>query len=438
MGKERAVDEASTAQKLEHLRTCSEEARVQKADSSEDVFILDGLLHLVALAEGDIVVSARKFNDTQKGKKLIMAAQAAGQAVRKTMDAANNAMIAKERTEALEFWASEAAKEAPPKHTESNSLSSRLCTSQEIPCQYAHQLSKIRKPRKYGGAELLPFCDIHDCDLTRQCLSLYADELNRIRPNLGENIRNHPLKASSTSTKAFIFCAGSGSTGSSSLAKALETLGLKAFHERSSSPFNTLAPSMNANKLIYSFHKKKGWEPRAYWDHEVQTCLHRLRTHDYTSYANKLPDNMKDLQALLDDPNFFLTLDFILSFPNAKVPFTTRPPNDWARARWAHVFEGVGGGGGDAPIPILEPCKASLEHNLYNFTKQDITYLYAMTNEVIRCIVPEEQLFEIDVFSMNSTVGLMSSLAKFLGVQLPANAEWPQVNMHGRRRRSKL
>eukprot|EP00747_Dinoflagellata_sp_TGD_P128000 gnl/TRDRNA2_/TRDRNA2_174472_c2_seq1.p1 gnl/TRDRNA2_/TRDRNA2_174472_c2~~gnl/TRDRNA2_/TRDRNA2_174472_c2_seq1.p1 ORF type:complete len:576 (+),score=83.04 gnl/TRDRNA2_/TRDRNA2_174472_c2_seq1:221-1729(+) len=327
------------------------------------------------------------------------------------------------------FWALEFAKDTIKTNKAKGNNASihglTFCASDAIPCQYAEQLGLFRKQRNNIGNDSMLFCKIHDCDHVRSCLNLYADELNRIRPNLGEHIRHHPLTAASTSGKAFIFGAGAGSTGTSSLTVALQKLGLKVLHSRTHEMAEELHMAMGGLSDIYELHKQSQ-QPRALLSDHVRQCVRFLRTFKYTNFRA----DMKNADALLDDPNQFVFLDFFLSFPNAKVLLTSRPPKQWAARRWTHIHKD---GPANGPVPILEPCKMTLRYNLYNFTQQDIAHMYAMTNEVIRCIAPKEQFFEINIFTMNTTIGLMSSLAKFLGLQTnhTDKMKWPRENTDG-------
>ena len=191
---------------------------------------------------------------------------------------------------------------------------------------------------------------------------------------------------------------------------------------------------------VFEFHtryKEFGNHPRALWDHRVEECFRYVRNYNYTIVNTLLRNNTGHwiyIGGAGDDPAFFVLLDFFVSFPNAKVPFTTRPPESWAKKRWTHVFgNNEDEGGGNGPVPILEPCQMSIRYNLFNFSQQEIAMMYDMTNEVIRCIVPKEQLLEINIWTMNETfrAGLMSSLAKLLEIPVPPGAtEWPGLNQH--------
>ena len=115
-----------------------------------------------------------------------------------------------------------------------------------------------------------------------------------------------------------------------------------------------------------------------------------------------------DVDAAVDNPIPHFLMDFFLSFPNAKWILTTRPSRAWAESRFREHP--------DALIPVQEPCGQKL-YSLNSSTHIDkLPRLFDLHNELVTCMVPPENLFEINVW--NSTDGVMEKLAKFLNIEL--------------------
>jgi len=82
--------------------------------------------------------------------------------------------------------------------------------------------------------------------------------------------------------------------------------------------------------------------------------------------------------------------------------------------------------GHQAPVPMQEPCGYSMGDprlGAMNETLEVHARLFDLNNDSVRCVVPKERLFEIDLFSQ-SIDGVMLQLSEFLNVP-PVDEEFP-------------
>lgn len=244
---------------------------------------------------------------------------------------------------------------------------------------------------------------VDDTNRFRQCVNAYADKLDALEPELGKSIRAHPGKVKKTSKRTMVIGAGSGNTGTSSLTTALTRLGLKVAHDMwTPIPRNEYCP--------YYFSLRK-----TLWN-ETSTCLPFFRQFDFTSVPKKL-------DAICDTPYTEMFIDLFLSFPKARFILTDRPKDDWARDRMQ--FDG-----GKTALPLQEPCKKAITPEIPH---DKFAALFALNNEFVRCMVPPKRLFEMNVFTDN-TSDLMPRLAKFLHRKLPKNKTflaYPKERING-------
>mmetsp|Transcript_17705 Transcript_17705/g.37631 ORF Transcript_17705/g.37631 Transcript_17705/m.37631 type:complete len:339 (+) Transcript_17705:93-1109(+) len=229
------------------------------------------------------------------------------------------------------------------------------------------------------------------------CITAYADGLDNVRPGLGCQIRARSLTAVSTSPRKMVFGAGHGSSGSSSLAKALVELGLITAH---------------SNELAPSGYGAWAWTLKNLSDRDMplDTCDEDFNNFNYTS----LP---KEIDAVVDTPVDKIFLDLFLSFPNAKWLLHKRPYNDWAGSRK--------GSWPSKAAPIEHPC-GGIQVDMFN--QDDLGRLASLHDDLVRCVVPRERLFEFDIF-MNGTSGLMHQLGLFLERPdpPPASVTYPHI-----------
>jgi hypothetical protein len=234
------------------------------------------------------------------------------------------------------------------------------------------------------------------------CIDSYVALVDRIMPDYGEMLRRrvwggtcHP--SIDASQQKFIN-AGQGTTATKSLDCLFQQMGFRQHHW-------TLADGPGGF-----------WEElyQLDWGREnipVDKCMAALNTGDYGK-----PFEMFDLIGDLPVGTHFL--DFLACRPNARVLLTTRPAPEWARARLRHSR--------DSEPPMESPCGLKMRDAPTAVGEA----LFSAHDDLVRCIVPKERLFVIDVFSQ-STSGLSARIAHFAG--RPAyfyDVPYPHVSQH--------
>lgn len=235
----------------------------------------------------------------------------------------------------------------------------------------------------------------------RSCLSSYADGLDGVVEGLGSAIREHPLSVVKTSDRDIVIGPGSGTAGSESAAAALSMLGFHTGHYTYGAP-----ESASWSLLLHGILRQPADE-----------CISSLRSFDFTSLNTSI-------DAVFDTPVAELFLDLYLSFPHAKFVLSVRPPLEWAESRMEYLH-------GVTPPPMQEPCNLVMggpEVGGNNITAH--AQLFHLNNELVRCVVPQDRLFEIDLAGPTDTV--MLELSEFLNVPR-LDAEYPHC-IGGRQR----
>merc|ERR550525_1734700 len=87
-------------------------------------------------------------------------------------------------------------------------------------------------------------------------------------------------------------------------------------------------------------------------------------------------------------PSAELFFDFCWTFPDAKFILTTRPALEWAKSRKLHLPY-------SSLAPIEEPCGYYID----DFADEVSAKLFEHHNNLVRCMVPKERLFEINVWT---------------------------------------
>lgn len=231
----------------------------------------------------------------------------------------------------------------------------------------------------------------------RDCVTSYANGLDHVLPGLGHAVRRHPLSVKKVAEQRdLVLGAGVGTTATRALNRALQLLGLNSKHY------------LEVGSWTWELVKALGGtEPHGPMDldpysvEDARHCLDGLRQFDFTS----LPD---EIDAILDQPVPELFLDLFLSFPKAKVILTTRPAQDWVTSRTSKYRLNNG-----TLLPIQEPCGLTLPVALPLLGRHGLATVFELHNSLVRCVVPKERIFEIDVFT-KSQDGLMHQLAGFL------------------------
>jgi len=233
----------------------------------------------------------------------------------------------------------------------------------------------------------------------RQCVDSYANGLDDVESGLGSFIRGHPLFANYTNWRPFIWGAGSGSTATGSLFAALLKLNFNAVHAVSGAGVDLRL----FERFMHTWH-----------EYDEGSCRRLVR-------SLNLSDMPENVDAVVDTPASELFIDIFLAYPKARFILTVRPAEEWAHAR-RHMYDWVTNGlvniPPDLPVPIQEPCGDLTVADVERFSEKDLATLFSLQNDLVRCAVPQERLFEIDVFTQN-TAHVMSNLSRFLNVPDP-------------------
>mmetsp|Transcript_54485 Transcript_54485/g.151866 ORF Transcript_54485/g.151866 Transcript_54485/m.151866 type:complete len:358 (+) Transcript_54485:78-1151(+) len=225
---------------------------------------------------------------------------------------------------------------------------------------------------------------LHRDQDVRRCVRTYADDLDKVRQGLGGPIRTHPLLPASTSSRAVVIGAGSGNTGTHSIYLALKQLGFTAWHAAKNKTWDA-----RRSRIKRLLHKKQHEQRRL--------CRQELRNFNYTALLD-------GCDAVVDMPTAEIFLNMYLSFPNAQVILSTRPPASWVEGR-TRVHPKVA-------APIQEPCGLVLR----DFTSDELAKIYALNNGLVRCLVPRHRLLEFDLWADPKVRvnGMMGELGRFL------------------------
>merc|ERR550525_2139974 len=117
-------------------------------------------------------------------------------------------------------------------------------------------------------------------------------------------------------------------------------------------------------------------------------------------------------------PSAELFFDFCWTFPDAKFILTTRPALEWAKSRKLHLPY-------SSFAPIEEPCGYYID----DFADEVSAKLFEHHNDLVRCMVPKERFFEINVWtdSEEKLQNLSNNLASFVGGT--PNGSFPGTNI---------
>jgi len=248
------------------------------------------------------------------------------------------------------------------------------------------------------------------------CIDSYRHELDKIRPGLGSFLQPSSFQVSKTSEKPLIIGAGFGSTGTHSLWTALDM-----FHKNASHcgihpnpciehvTFKQLRDSKCDVPAVTRFmntepeHENTEYEKMT--AQEIERCLKELSIFDYTSIPN-------NIDAILDTPVAEVFLYLWRSFPNAKVILTRRNASDWVEDRYTSHD-----GGKFMYAPMQNPCG----QRLHQFTRKETEQLFDLHSELVQCLVPKDQLFQMNMFDMDDLRQkfMMQEISAFLNITVP-------------------
>jgi hypothetical protein len=202
-----------------------------------------------------------------------------------------------------------------------------------------------------------------------------------------------------TSERNLILGAGSGSTATHSLQKALKMLGLTTSHYTDNHRHRKWARQI-LNLLGGAYAPDVPMNETS-----ANACRQELRLFNYSSLSSSV-------DAVLDTPVAETFIDIFLSFPRARVILTSRPSSNWVRSRLSQDKD-------DGFVPLQEPCGLYLGFGRTKFDKKEIADLFDLNNRLVKCIVPKAQLFEINVWAepQGRMDTMMTDLAQFLGIR---------------------
>mmetsp|Transcript_56232 Transcript_56232/g.127092 ORF Transcript_56232/g.127092 Transcript_56232/m.127092 type:complete len:330 (-) Transcript_56232:32-1021(-) len=234
-------------------------------------------------------------------------------------------------------------------------------------------------------------------DLLSGCVDAYANGLDQVQLGLGQHIRGYPLIPRTTSPRSVVFSASPGTTGTSSLASALLQMNLTTAHHIELTPGDYWKWQDSITQCSDTSINDK-------------QCFDCWRNFDYTT----LPE---EVDAAVDTPIDHVFLDLFMSFPSAMWILNTRPSQDWAKERvrqWP-----------DSAPSIEHPCYVG---QVKSYSLDQLALMLDLHNELVRCAVPTDRLFEYDIF-VNGSYGLMHDLSIFLKRPEPLSvyASYPEV-----------
>lgn len=232
------------------------------------------------------------------------------------------------------------------------------------------------------------------------CISQYVASVNHTLPGFEALLRLRRWGGRCTpkrgaGEKRFIN-AGQGTTATKSLDCLFQQMGFRQHHWTLSD-----APAAFWRSLVTSDMKGP----------TDGHCMSALNGLDFGA-----PLELYDL--IGDHPVGTHFLDFYACRPDAKVLLTTRPSAKWVPARLDHYTE--------SEVPMESPCGLKLKDAPTGVGAA----LFDAHDDLVRCIVPKQDLFEVDVFTKSAT-GLSSQIAQFAGKSKAAfDMTYPHVSEH--------
>lgn len=227
--------------------------------------------------------------------------------------------------------------------------------------------------------------------IMQHCVQIHADALNQLHEGWGETIIKHPLKTQTVSQRSVIIGGGMGTTGTKSLHAALKLLGLNVWHAGRNST----------------------------WDARRNDVTYLLKTGQAKEIHNfDFVGLLDGADGAIDCPTAEVFIDLFLSFPNAKVVLSTRPPQSWAASRLKHHSGTL--------VPKQEPFGAQIGSKGFE-SIETLAKLYQINNDFVRCVVPKQQLLEYDLWADNPDRirGLLKEIQNFAGGSSDPDVPFP-------------
>ncbi|CAJ1433598.1 unnamed protein product [Effrenium voratum] len=235
-----------------------------------------------------------------------------------------------------------------------------------------------------------------------QCIEDYAREADRLLPGQGRLLqaRHFGGAAQATATRPPVLGAGFGTTATRSLAAFGRQMGMKVHH---------FSPSDPPSDLWVQLDKMVLGEDNI----SQEECISQL---------NNLPfgSMLGDFELLLDTPMGEHFLDFYAAArarAEPKVVLTLRESQSWVTAR-SGFREGLA-------LPLQSPCGQRLDS--LQVDNATAAQLFDLHTSLVRCMVPDDMLTEVDVFSQD--VIDTNALSEFLGLARPKFwVPYPRIN----------
>lgn len=226
------------------------------------------------------------------------------------------------------------------------------------------------------------------------CIKFYRKGFNDVREGLGQYLLSSKFNATKVSKKPLLLSLGQDPTSTSSLAQILEKFGKRVLHCCSTPAVtNTLTPD---------------YMP-ALWERSMPTGLGPRSTLGKINYTNI----REDVDAIFDQPVAEVFLYLLKSFPNAKVILTIQNSSAWADSCIRHH-------NASTIIPKQSHCGllGGYLASRFSFNRKELETLYDMQSDLVRCLVPNDNLLELNPIEM-SLLGqeeLIPRVAKLLGI----------------------
>jgi len=242
-------------------------------------------------------------------------------------------------------------------------------------------------------------------DVQLDCIDSYMHSLEEVLPGSTEHLRLRKwggVARHVTAELAPVLGGGYGTTGTRSVAEFTRSLGLKTHHwDPREFPARFWRHLIQAS---FAFPEKavpcrfKGLTeddefPMNSTQAEKNTCAEKLNEFDFSAASDSY-------EVILDSPIAEYFLDFYAVSPHSKVILTVRPGSDWVVSRQEHA---------GSQFPIQSPCGSTLQNANVTVAAQALE----AHDTLVRCIVPEGKLLEINLF--NGTEVDSAVVAEFLG-----------------------
>ena len=272
---------------------------------------------------------------------------------------------------------------------------------------------------------------MEDEGATLACLASYAQQLQSLHAGLTLALLGTSnttawaarrlgklLRQTATSSRPVVIGAGQGTTGTTSLALALQLLNFTVWHaDRVYGPPGSPTKTKWREPII-NILRRTAIKPAhsGAVGGSARKCNKELDALDY-----RLPHST---QALVDVPAPDVFLDLLWAQPKAFVILSTRPKEEWVERRIAdHPVSGM--------LPVDRPCGAMLN----TWPRSLSEALLGSHEQLVRCVTPPQRLLELCIAcpkwqagrgnASEPQMGDLARLASFLNVTAPVPIEFP-------------